>query len=89
MRLINGLLAGVLLLHASSAQATLRVVTTTTDLKALVEAVGGEHVRVGTRQRELDALVAPDGRAEDLALLRVGRARLDEPLRVTDALGCD
>ena len=46
MRLINGLLAGVLLLHASSAQATLRVVTTTTDLKALVEAVGGEHVRV-------------------------------------------
>jgi zinc/manganese transport system substrate-binding protein len=46
MRLINGLLAGVLLLGASSAQASLRVVTTTTDLKALIEAVGGEHVRV-------------------------------------------
>jgi zinc/manganese transport system substrate-binding protein len=46
VRLINGLLAGVLLLGASSAQASLRVVTTTTDLKALVEAVGGEHVRV-------------------------------------------
>ena len=46
MRFINGLLAGVLLLGASSAQASLRVVTTTTDLKALVEAVGGEHVRV-------------------------------------------
>ena len=40
------IIALVLLLSAASAQAELRVVTTTTDLAALVRIIGGDHVDV-------------------------------------------
>src|SRR5262245_32428312 len=50
---ISALLAIILPLAAAPAQAPLRVAATSTDLKALVEAVGGERV-------EVDSLAAPD-----------------------------
>src|SRR5262245_34089551 len=50
---VSALLAIVLPLAAARAQAPLRVAATSTDLKALVEAVGGDRV-------EVDSLAAPD-----------------------------
>ena len=51
--------------------------------------LGGAHLRIGPRDRELHALVLPDRPAEHVALLGVGRRLVDEPLGVADALGGD
>ena len=44
-------------------------------------------VRIGARDRELDALVLADRPVENDPLLRVGRRLVDEPVAVADALG--
>ena len=51
--------------------------------------LGGAHLRIGARDRELDALVLPDRPAEHAALLGVGARLLDEPFGVADAFGAD
>ncbi len=51
--------------------------------------LGGAHLRIGARDRELHALILADRAAEHLALLRIGRSLGDEPLGIADAFGRD
>ena len=87
MRIFAGLSAGLLALGlwagAGEAAAKIRVVTTTTDLKALTEAVGGDLV-------EVDALARGSQNPHDLEVrpsLMVKVRRAD--LLVTNGLDLD
>jgi hypothetical protein len=51
--------------------------------------LGGAHLGIATRDRELDALVLPDRAAEHDAVLGVVSCALDEPLGIADAFGGD